>query len=118
MEEISMIEDNEYQVGPVLLFFLAGCVIGAGAALLLAPQSGEKTRTMLKDYAKDAQDKALEKARQAKDTFDTAIEQGKQFVNEKKAVLAASVEAGREAMEAVKNEATRNDRTGRIPQGV
>jgi hypothetical protein len=73
---------------------------------------------MLKDYARDAQDKALEKARQAKDTFDTAVEQGKQFINEKKAVLAASVEAGREAMEAVKNEAIKDERAGRIPQGV
>lgn len=91
-------EDNGCSMGPVAFAFLAGSLIGAGAALLLAPQSGEKTRKMLRSYAKDAEDKALRKAQEAKATFDEAIEQGKQFINEKKAILTASYEAGREAI--------------------
>lgn len=41
---------------------------------------------------------ALERAEEAKATMDTAIEQGKQFINEKKSVLTAAFEAGKEAM--------------------
>lgn len=91
-------EDNGYSAGAVAFAFLAGAVIGAGAALLLAPQSGVETRTMLKGYAKKAEEEVLEKAKEAKATMDTAIEQGRQFINEKKTVLTAAFEAGKEAM--------------------
>ena len=91
-------EDNGYSAGAVAFAFLAGAVIGAGAALLLAPPSGAETRTMLKGYAKKAEEEALEKAKEAKATMDTAIEQGRQFINEKKTVLTAAFEAGKEAM--------------------
>jgi len=91
-------EDNGYSAGAVAFAFLAGAIIGAGAALLLAPQSGAETRTMLKSYAKKAEEEALEKAQEAKQTFEKAIEQGKQFINEKKTVLTAAFEAGKEAM--------------------
>lgn len=91
-------EDNGYSAGAVAFAFLAGAVIGAGAALLLAPQSGVETRRLLKNYAEKAEEEALEKAKEAKATMDTAIEQGKQFLNEKKTVLTAAFEAGRDAM--------------------
>lgn len=91
-------EDNGFSSGAVAFAFLAGAIIGAGAALLLAPQTGAETRTMLKGYAKKAEEEALEKAEEAKQTFEKAIEQGKQFINEKKTVLTAAFEAGKEAM--------------------
>ncbi len=91
-------EDNGFSSGAVAFAFLAGGIIGAGAALLLAPQSGAETRTMLTGCAKKAEEEVLEKAKEAKATMDTAIEQGKQFVNEKAKVLAAAFEAGKEAM--------------------
>ena len=87
-----------YSGGAVAFAFLAGALIGAGAALLLAPQAGIQTRTMLKDYAERAEEEVRERMREAKSTLDTAIEQGKQFINEKKSVLTAAFEAGREAM--------------------
>jgi gas vesicle protein len=91
-------EDNGYSAGAVAFAFLAGAIIGAGAALLLAPQTGAEARTMLKGYAKKAEEEAIEKAQEAKQTFEKAIEQGKQFINEKKTVLTAAFEAGKEAM--------------------
>ena len=91
-------EDNGYSAGAVAFAFLAGAIIGAGAALLLAPQSGAETRAMIKGYAKKAEEEVLERAKEAKATMDTAIEQGKQFINEKKSVLTAAFEAGKEAM--------------------
>jgi len=91
-------EENGYSVGAVAFGFLAGAIIGAGAALLLAPQSGAETRRVLKTYAEKAEEEVLEKAKEAKATLDTAIGQGKQFINEKKSVLTAAFEAGKEAM--------------------
>jgi len=91
-------EDNGYSAGAVAFAFLAGAIIGAVAALLLAPQTGAETRKLLKTYAEKAEEEALEKAKEAKVALDKAIEQGKQFVNEKKTVLTAAFEAGKEAM--------------------
>ena len=91
-------EDNGYSAGAVAFAFLAGAIIGAGAALLLTPQTGAETRSMIKSYSKKAEDEVMERAKEAKATFDTAIEQGKQFLNEKKSVLTAAFEAGKEAM--------------------
>ncbi|HEV8243032.1 MAG TPA: YtxH domain-containing protein [Nitrospirales bacterium] len=91
-------ENNDYSAGAVAFAFLAGAVIGAGAALLLAPQTGEETRNLLRRYAKEAEKEVFAKAKEAQETLDTVLEQGKQFVNEKKTVLTAAFEAGREAM--------------------
>jgi gas vesicle protein len=94
-----MEQDREgYSGGTMAFAFLAGAIIGAGAALLLAPQAGIQTRTMLKDYAERAEEEVRDKVREAKSTLDSAIEQGKQFITEKKSVLTAAFEAGREAM--------------------
>lgn len=91
-------EDNGFSSGAVAFAFLAGAIIGVGAALLLAPQSGAETRKLLKNYAEKAEEEALEKAKEAKATFEKAVEQGKQFINEKKTVLTAAFEAGKEAI--------------------
>ncbi|TAL12454.1 MAG: YtxH domain-containing protein [Nitrospirae bacterium] len=91
-------EDNGFSSGAVAFAFLAGAIIGVGAALLLAPQSGAETRKLLRNYAEKAEEEALEKAKEAKVALDKAIEQGKQFVSEKKTVLTAAFEAGKEAM--------------------
>ena len=42
--------------------FIAGALIGTGATLLLAPQSGEELRGMLKQQARKAERTALKKA--------------------------------------------------------
>ena len=91
-------EDNGYPAGAVGFAFLVGAVIGMGAALLLAPQSGAETRKLLKTYAEKAEEEMREKSKEARATLDTAIGQGRQFINEKKSVLAAAFEAGKEAM--------------------
>lgn len=77
---------------------MAGAVIGVGAALLLAPQSGAETRRQLKTYADKAEEEILAKAKEAGATLATTIEQGKQFVKEKKSVLTEAFEAGKEAL--------------------
>ena len=94
-----------YSGGAVAFAFLAGAIIGAGAALLLAPQTGAQTRNQLREYAQRAEDEVRErmgdvreKMKEAKTTLDSALEQGKQFLQEKKSVLSAAYEAGKDAM--------------------
>jgi len=48
--------------GAFLIGFVVGGVAGAVAALLLAPQSGEETRTLIKDKSIELRDKAAEQA--------------------------------------------------------
>lgn len=91
-------EDNGFSAGAVAFAFLAGAIIGAGAALLLAPQTGAETRRLLKDYAEKAEGEIRERVPEAKAMLDSVIEKGKEFAGEKKAVLSAAIEAGREAM--------------------
>src|SRR6476659_8256614 len=70
-----------------VLAFLGGAALGAIAALLLAPQSGRRTREQLRGYA-----------RKAEDTIREAVSEGKEFVEARKSVLREAFEAGREAM--------------------
>lgn len=77
--------------GTFLAGFLVGGLVGAGVALLLAPQSGEETRTLIKDKSIELRDKAAataEKTRIKVDEFaDEAKLKGKEFVDSaKKAV--------------------------------
>ena len=48
--------------GAFLMGFVVGGVAGAVAALLLAPQSGEETRNLIKDKSIELRDKAAEQA--------------------------------------------------------
>lgn len=56
--------------------FIAGALIGAGVALLFAPQTGSELRGMLRNYASRAKDEAFERGRAA---WDTAVERGREY---------------------------------------
>lgn len=58
--------ERESDFGAFLAGFVVGGVIGAVAALLLAPQSGEETRTLIHDRSIELKDKAVEKAETAR----------------------------------------------------
>jgi gas vesicle protein len=78
--------------------FLGGAALGAIAALLLAPQSGRKTREQLKGYARKAEDTLREAASEAGQRFEEAVSEGKEYVEARKSVLREAFDAGREAM--------------------
>ena len=61
--------------GKTILTFLAGAAAGAVAALLLAPDSGEKTRERLRSGAADAAGVAKEKILEGLDALETALEE-------------------------------------------
>lgn len=92
-----MRDEEGFSAGSVLLSFLLGGMVGAGLALLLAPQSGEETRKKIKEFTGDVRDKAGDYMAQAKEGVSSTVDKSKHFLDEKKSVIAAAVEAGKEA---------------------
>lgn len=70
----------------ILTAFILGALTGAAVALLMAPQTGEETRRMLGDKAREGADRAAEAARQ-----------GRELLNKQKENISAAYERGREA---------------------
>lgn len=68
-----MSRENKAAVGAVLL--VAGGIIGAGLALLFAPQAGEKTRRQISLCARKVRNQAEEQFRDAADTVTKAVEE-------------------------------------------
>ncbi len=61
--------------GAFVFGFLVGGITGAVVALLFAPQTGEETRTMIKEKAIELRDKASE-------TFDEAVTEAERAAKE------------------------------------
>jgi len=77
--------------------FLAGVAVGAGVALLFAPQSGEKTRKLIVNKAGEGKDFAASKAREIRSMADDLVDQGKDLVNKQKERLADVMASGKQA---------------------
>jgi len=60
--------------------FFAGLLAGIGAGLLLAPQSGARTRRQLENLAKDLQEDTSHMLGDAKTSIGKVIDQGKSLV--------------------------------------
>ena len=82
-----MSENNSTPVGGFLAAFAIGALAGAGIALLYAPRSGKETRKLIAAKGRDLKDKATDALGDAKD-----------FIDDKKARIAAAIEAGKDAM--------------------
>lgn len=80
------------------LAFVTGGLLGAATALLLAPQSGCKSREQLRRYARRAEESVHELADKAAEGVDQALDKGREFIKDKQAVLTEAVEAGRTTM--------------------
>ncbi|MDH4233133.1 MAG: YtxH domain-containing protein [Nitrospirota bacterium] len=91
--------DDGYSSGSVLLSFLLGGVVGAGLALLFAPQSGRETRQKIREMADDVKEKTSDYVHEAKGKVSSLVEEGKGYYDEKKSILKSAVEAGKEAYE-------------------
>jgi len=67
--------DRETDFGAYIAGFIIGGLVGAAAALLLAPQSGEETRTMIRDKSIELKDKAAASAEEAYEKASTALDE-------------------------------------------
>lgn len=93
-----MADERGFSPGAVGLAFLSGALIGAAAALLLAPKTGRETRDQLRGYARRAEDGVRDLAEKAGEALDRAVDRGLDLVQEKKSMLAEAWDAGRDAM--------------------
>jgi gas vesicle protein len=98
-------------IGPLLL----GLALGAGVALLFAPQSGEETRRAVARRARRAQDAAqdfvgdvsgtvADKFKQVRTTVEERIDATFEAVDAKKRQVSNAVEAGRAAARQTRGE--------------
>ena len=94
-----MCDDKNFSTGSMLAAFVVGGLVGAGIALLTAPQSGKETREKIKDYTDEAKDKIKNAADDAKAKIADALRTGRDMVEDKKNLVGAAIEAGKKAME-------------------
>jgi gas vesicle protein len=90
-------EESSQSAGSLLLAFFLGGLVGAGVALLLAPQPGVESRRKIKELADEAKEKAAKYAEEVKGQVTSTVEKGKEILEEKKSLVTAAVEAGKEA---------------------
>lgn len=96
-----MLEEKS-QVGNVLVAFLAGAAIGGGIALLTAPRSGRETREQLCGLAGETRERVRKIAEEAEERIAEVLQEGKDTIAQKRDMVKAAVDAGREAMAAEK----------------
>jgi gas vesicle protein len=110
-EPYVIVEKREPGVGS----FLIGLALGAGVALLLAPQSGEETRRVIARRARRAQDAAqdfvedvsgtvADKFQEVRATVEERIEATLEAVDDKKRRVSNAFHAGRAAAREARGE--------------
>ena len=101
-----MEEGKDTSSATVVLAFLSGAAIGAIAALVLAPQSGEATQRQLRGYARKAGKGLRNVTGKAEGAWEDVIEQGREFLKDKQPILSEAFEAGRKAINRARGPAT------------
>ena len=87
-----MSRDDGGAAGTVIVAFVLGAITGAAVALLVAPASGEETRRMLAEKAREGREKAGQAAQKGRELWDrqretlsTAFERGKEAYEQARA---------------------------------
>ena len=108
--------DQDSDFSAFLSGFVVGGLVGAAVALLMAPQSGEETRTVIRDKSIELRDVAMERADEVRamagEAVDTAKgkaadlqKRGQVVLEEQKERLSSAIEAGKKAVAKGKTEA-------------
>ena len=96
---------NDANSGDKALFFILGAFVGAVAALLLAPRSGEETRKLLADKTREGSDFVANRTREVAGKTTGYIDRGKELVNKQRDQFTAAIEAGKQAHHEEKDKA-------------
>ena len=67
--------------------------------MLFAPESGRRTRERLRDLAADVRDKTIDLTEELRDKTEDALERSRETIEEKKSILTAAIQAGKEALQ-------------------
>ncbi|MDA8429505.1 MAG: YtxH domain-containing protein [Geobacteraceae bacterium] len=111
-------DDREKKVVAASLLMLAGGIIGAGMALLLAPQSGQRTRKDILKYAKKTKNRAGDVVDDFSDTVcdlvdtisdktDDLLEKGKGVAGSARKDLIRLIEEGASRLEQFRTKLSR-----------
>ena len=95
--------NQESDFNAFLAGFLVGGLVGAAVALLMAPQSGEETRTVIRDRSIELKDLAAERAEQTRSQVTEKAEQAKEAAASQAEVVR---EKATSTLEDVKTKAT------------
>ncbi len=95
--------------GNVILAFTLGALVGAAAAVLFAPASGEETRKRIKDFTGDVVGKAGGYIGDVKNKVNEGINRGKEAMSDRKNMIKSAIEAGKEAYVKEKERVERGD---------
>jgi len=114
-KEVTMSDRDEF--GAFLVGFIVGGLSGAVVALLFAPQSGEETRTLIKDKSIELRDKAQISAEEAiaraeaaaADARARADELARQLRDRGQGMVEDVRERGKTAVDAVRSKIKRTD---------
>jgi gas vesicle protein len=88
---------GEHHLVSHLLAFAVGGIVGAGIALLLAPQTGPRLRQQIKDVSGQTKEKLTSCYDVALDAVGVGLDKGRELIKHGKPILATAFEAGREA---------------------
>ena len=87
--------DNSGDLGSFLAGFVIGGLIGAGVALLTAPQSGEETRALIGEKSIELRDRAYETASDVQTRAGELASQTAETYEQQIKRLQAAVDAGK-----------------------
>ena len=89
--------DNSGDLGSFLAGFVIGGLIGAGVALLMAPQTGEETRALITDKSIELRDRAVETAGEVQTRATDYAQQTAERYDEQVQRIQAAVDAGKKS---------------------
>lgn len=87
----------EREGGGGLGSFVLGALVGAGLALLFAPQSGEDTQEEIKTRALKLKDAAQDRVKEAQGSLETRLAAARENVQDRVESVKEAVDAGRKA---------------------
>jgi gas vesicle protein len=96
---------HDGHAGEKALFLIVGAMMGAVAALLFAPRSGEETRNMIAARAREGADRVANQSRHIADVTNEYVEKGKEVLQHQKDQVSAAYEAGKQAYHKEKEKA-------------
>lgn len=85
--------------GRLVTSFFVGLGIGAGLALLFAPQSGRDTRDWISDKGEDEVRRLRKKGRRSVQQIQDFLEKGEDRLNRAEKTLTRAVSTGKEVLE-------------------
>lgn len=89
---------RDSHTGTMTLAFVIGALVGAGTAILLAPEPGNRMRKRLLDGARAAQEELAGVAAETREAFGVLTKDARQTLRQTASRLNAALEATREAI--------------------